>query len=124
MRGLWLVATLSMLILLSGCPRLGLCVKVTDTRASSFAIDLGEGKDCEGAPEITRVTIRRLDDEQVLWHITSAEGVPLTELIYGVLPQGFSQGLEATPLTPGERVDIAVDGRDALSGGVAVTVTE
>jgi hypothetical protein len=99
-------------------------VKVTDTSASSFTIDLGDDKSCEGEPEITRVTIRTLDDEKVLWHITSAEGTPLGELVYGVLPEGFSQGLEATPLTPGERVDIAVDGRDALSGGVAVTVTE
>jgi hypothetical protein len=119
-----MAAMIPMLILVAGCPRLGLCVRVTDTSASSFIIDLGEGKTCEGAPEVTRVTIRRLDDEQVLWHITSAEGTPLSELIYGELPDGFSQGLEATQLTPGERIDIAVDGRDALSGGVAVTVTE
>lgn len=122
---LWIAGPILCLLLLTGCPRLGICVNVTDTSASSFTIDLGEDKSCEGEPEVTRVTIRRLGgDEQVLWHITSADGLPLGELIYGVLPQGFSEGAPAADLTPGERVDIAVDARDGSSGGVAVTVTE
>lgn len=107
----------------SGCPRPNVCVTVTDARARGLAIHLGEGHDCNEPALITRLVVRRLSDGTVFWTVGSVEGANLTVVRYGEVPPGFDQGASATPLTPGDRVNVVVNGRGS-SGGVDFTLTD
>jgi hypothetical protein len=109
--------------LCGGCPRLGVCVTVPDKRASNLSIRLAEGDDCKDTAMITRLVVRRISDGTVFWTIGSTDGTSLTVVRYGEVPPGFDQGPPAAPLTPGDRVNIFVNGR-GTSGGIDVTLTE
>ncbi|MFI0607104.1 MAG: hypothetical protein ACH37Z_04315 [Anaerolineae bacterium] len=125
MRRQWMIGAPMLVLILAGCPRLGICVEAIDTSVKSFSFNLGAGTSCDDTPEVTGVTIRRLNgDSGVVWHITSAEGTPVSQIQYGELPEGFSQGLVAKPLNPGDRLDISVDARNGMSGGTTVTISE
>jgi hypothetical protein len=118
----WLIAVTAIAVG-GGCPRLSICVKSPDQRASSFVIEVAEGSECNEPAQVTRVLVRRVSDGTVLWNIgsKSIDGVELTSVRYGELPAGFDQGLVAQPLTPGDHVGISVNGRGA-SGGIDVTI--
>lgn len=123
---MWFLKAIScgmLLCLLGGCPRLGVCVTVTNASAQDFTVQLGEGEGCDQPPQVTRFTVRRLSDDLVMWNITSADGLPLSTVRYGEVPAGFNQGGQTQTLSPGDRVNITVDGR-GNSGGVDVTVTD
>lgn len=109
--------------LASGCPRPNVCVTVPDARAGSLTIHLAEGDDCKNTALITRLVVRRVSDGTVFWTIGSVDGANLTVVRYGEVPPGFEQGPPATPLTPGDQVNVFVNGRGS-SGGLDVTLTQ
>lgn len=108
--------------LCTGCPRLGICVKVPSPQASSLVIEVAEGDDCNRPARVTDLEVRQISGDTTFWTISSSEGVELTTIRYGEVPPGFNQGGTAKPLIPGERVNISVKGR-GISGGVDVTIT-
>ncbi len=109
-------------LLLGGCPdELDVCLTPTDNTASSFAFALAEGDDCAAVPAITTVTISSFPDGQVLWHFTAGQGQALSAVQYGVLPAGFSQAVEAIPLTAGQKIHIAAETK-TTSGGIDTTL--
>lgn len=94
---------------------------VPDKRASSFVVNVADGNDCNEPAVVIRLVVRRVSDGTVFWTIGSVDGVEVTVIHYGQLPAGFEQGPAALPLTPGDRVNILVNGR-GTSGGVDVTI--
>lgn len=107
--------------LCAGCPRLSICVTVPDARASNFVVKVADGNDCNEPAVVTRMVIRRISDGTVFWTIGSVDGAELTVVNYGQVPPGFDQGPAVLPLTPGDRVNITVNGR-GTSGGIDVTI--
>ena len=102
----WLLPTLLM-----GCPAGSICVVATDTSAARLQISLAEGRDCDETPVMVKsVSVRRTAEEAPIWSFSSSSGQPLSSFVYGELPEGFSSGVESSPLAVGETVRVAVSG--------------
>jgi hypothetical protein len=99
-----------MLILLTGCPAEGICITPTNTQASNFTLNLTGGMECKG--QATVIDANFLISEKTkrfateLWTIraTSAGGNKLNTLVYGVVPEGFTQLAPALPISPGNTI--------------------
>lgn len=102
----WLLPTLLM-----GCPAGSICVVATDTSAARLQISLAEGRDCDETPVMVKsVTVRRVSEDAPLWSFSSSGGQTLATFVYGEVPEGFSSGVESSPLAAGETVRVAVSG--------------
>jgi hypothetical protein len=97
--------------LLTGCPSPLISVEATDTRASHLTLKFLEG-DTDKAPTIFNVSFFSQTRGITLWEIglidrTAPNPVKLSEITYGLIPNGFS-GKPAIRLQPGETVEITV----------------
>lgn len=118
-------------ILLTSCQPDRVCILPTSTQASRPMFRFAGGMKCEQpAPDIVEVEFV-LEDEtnknsRSLWNIQapSWEGKQLDSLVYGFVPQGFTQTAPALPMRPGNKITISVLDRYSIRGYAEVTLTK
>ena len=105
----WIMLPIS--LLLFGCQPNPTCIDVVNKRTGHLTVRFAGGMNCDRRTYIDKVLFIRGSTGRSphLWIVYASAFENLTELRYGVVPEGFEQ-TEAKELQPGEVITIIVDG--------------
>jgi hypothetical protein len=97
------------LILLTGCPADPLCITPTNTQASRLTLNFKGGRECERPATVLNAYFLRPEKTKrfatELWTIrATSPGGKLDTLVYGVVPEGFTQLAPPLPISPGNTI--------------------
>ncbi|HLO88155.1 MAG TPA: hypothetical protein VK203_24550 [Nostocaceae cyanobacterium] len=126
---LFYVLAALILILLTGCPADPFCVTPTNTQANRLTVTFSEGMSCERrASDIVEVDFYLNDKTKKffpkIWTIKSKskQGTRLDQLIYGILPKGFTQTALALPIRPRDKISVDAKNRAGIEGEIEITL--
>jgi hypothetical protein len=119
------------LILLTGCPADRICITPTNIQASRLTVAFAEGNSCKKpASNIVEVSFALIDKTKVpiptIWTIQSKsqDGGKLDKLIYGVIPEGFTQEASALPIHEKDKILVSVMDRYVKGPDIEITLTK
>lgn len=117
------------LILVTSCQPNGVCISSINTQASRLTFRVAAGVECDKPASNVAEVYVTLDDittkfAPVLWTIKSQslQGARLDTLVYGIIPEGFTQTTPALPIRPGDKITANVIDRNDLRHSVEVTL--
>jgi hypothetical protein len=80
--------------------------------APSFAVQPMRSLSSSRQPEIVEITVYDTSipsgSPSMIWGVSSERGVPLTQIVYGETPEGFSVLMAPRPLEAGVTYDLSV----------------
>jgi hypothetical protein len=120
-----------MLILLTGCPADPFCVTPTNIQANRLIVSFSRGDSCERpTSDIVEVYFVLHDKTKdlfpIIWTIKSKSKKEkrLDQLVYGIVPEDFTQTAPALPIKPGDKISVDAKNRYGIGGDIEITLTQ